>query len=250
MSDDPRTRGTTSTVERRTVVRTAAWTVPVIAASAQAPAFAASCNSYSGVLNPADPTQYTRASKFNATGTIPLQSPGGTVTVDFTATRTQYVLDPLNLTTKAAPTSNQNVASIELRNQFETVDTNTAANNQTLTLTFSRTVNLSFTLCDLDNSANHRDAVAIEGAAFTYSMVMPNGNTTQVQGVGTVANPFRVVGTVNYDNDIQQQGNVAVSMAAVTSFSIRYWNTINAPAGPTGTQSIFLRGLTISGTCP
>lgn len=249
MSDNhPSTPETGTGIDRRTVVRSAAWTVPVIAVSAQAPAFAASCNqqygTVAGGLDFADPTQYTRTDKFNATAAVPLVSPGGTVGMTFAATRTVYTIDPLNLTVHAAPTGGLPQAGIEIRNQFETADTNTSANNQTLTITFSRRVySLNFTLTDLDNSANHRDAVAIEGAPFTYDYLVGS----QVQGVGSLSNPFRVTGTVNYDNSTDNSGNVRISMAGpVTQFSIRYWNTINAPTGPTGTQSIFLTRVNFS----
>ena len=247
MSDDPRTRETTSTVDRRTVVRTAAWTVPVIAASAQAPAFAASCNQlYQGVLSPE--SNYTYVRPRYAYADIALTSPGGTVHLDINSVFTTYTPRPTNLTV-LAPLPNGTYstggipqAGIEFGNAMDGSQANNIANNQTITFTFSRTVyNLVFTLTDFDNSANHRDVASISGPAFTYTFP----GSSQVNGSGTDADPFRVGGgTVNYDNQLDGTGNVRIAMGSstvgVNSFSIKYWNTKNTATGNNVTQSIFL----------
>lgn len=244
MSDDPKPRETTTTLERRSVVRTVAWTVPVIAASAQAPAFAASCNQlFGGVLDPSQPAQYTRSTLRRADADIPLTSAGGTVGLVLRSDFATYTPRPTNLEVKAAPTGQIPLAGIELGNEMLANQSGSAARNQTITFTFSRTVqDLEFTLTDLDNSSNHRDAVAIEDAPFTYQY----GSVSQVQGTGTLTNPFRVVGTVNYNNDTSGAGNVIVRLAGpLTTFSIRYWNADPANTSNSTTQSIFLTRLSL-----
>ena len=244
MSDDPRTRGTTSTVERRTVVRAAAWTVPVIAASAQAPAFAASCNQlYGGVLSPADPTQYVQSATNplrRASATIPLTTPGGSVTMSLVSTFNTYTPRSTNLSVHDAPTGGIPRAGIEFGNLMDAADTDIASRNQTIAITFSRTVyNLDFTLTDLDNSGGHRDAVAITGEPFTFA----TGGAPKVTGTGTVADPFYVNDNVNYNNSDTGLGNVRIMMdGPVTTFSIRYWNIATTNAANLS-QSIFLTRL-------
>jgi hypothetical protein len=111
-------------------------------------------------------------------------------------------------------------------------------NKSVVTFTFSRQVSsLTFTMTDIDSAtADFRDAVGISGAAITSYSIQ---NPAQVQGVGTVANPFRVIPTNSaVDNFSEGGGNVTVTLSNVTTFQIHYWNF--EPSGNGDDQKVYL----------
>lgn len=233
-------------IDRRTVVRSAAWTVPVIAASAQVPAFAASCNQlYDGVLDlAASPPQYVQSTLRRGDATVPLSGAGGTIDIAFRSVFTNYTPNNNNLSVIAGPTGGINLPGLNFGYSFTDLTVSgDPANNETINITFTRSVyNLVFTITDIDNGGpDSKDAVAIEGAAFTYEAngLLPG---SLVDGSGTVGDPFRTAGTANYDNRNDNMGNVRITMLGpVTTFSIRYWNRQVNPAASGGHAILLTR---------
>ena len=211
---------TTTGVDRRSVVRTAAWSLPVIAVSAQAPAFAASCNQlYPGTLDPS--TQFTKISDSSATAVVPLASGGGSVTITFSAAVTSgYSVVPANFGINS-PIGGTGLPGIHLG--YSNQDTvNGPAQRYILTMTFSRTVsNLDFLVTDIDLTGNHDEQLAVvQPTTFTRSF--PAGSN--LVGAGTSASPIHngVAGGVNPNTGTE--GNVRLRFDPVTSVRLWLWD--------------------------
>jgi hypothetical protein len=251
---------------RRTVVRGAAWTVPVIAVATTAPAFAASpCDAISGVVDWSQVGRLNRVSSTSATYTIP--DPDGTgrgealvltITNTFLGSNTQLGYETSsdggdNLKTISG-VGGSAATSLTLhqapKRESDMVNTWTTDSNKSITrFSFSRPVTgLTFTLRDIDSAdGDFFDGIALTGATFTSSIT----NSTYVTGTGATNSPFRAKGPdLSADNN-SSRGNVEISMSSVTTFDLHYWN-LEDQAGDWAwnnidqDQKVFLSGFSFS----
>lgn len=203
---------------RRTLVRGAAWSVPVIAATTAAPAFAAS---------PCPAVTLSWAALGNGT--------------TFTSTTVGGVLVTLSVSGQTGAANNRTVSTTLTGGQssnlrFYSTDVNGSA--QTATFSFTRdgkavsVLNLGFSFLDIDSGGtNWNDNVSVATGGFAYVIANP----TYVQGAGTTGNPFRANGnnTSGSSPGTSTNGNVAVSWAsAVSSVSFTYSQSLAAAGSP------------------
>lgn len=196
---------------RRSVVRGAAWSVPVVSMAATAPAFAASpC----------------------AKSTIVWSSLGRSGTT-FTSTSISGVTVTLTLSGATTAAGNRTISTTQTGGQSSVLrfySTSTNNSSQTATFSFTRTsngqpvnvTNLSFSFLDIDSGGRSwDDRVLVNTGGFAFTIVNP----TYVIGTGTSGNPFRGA-TSNTSADTggsSTNGNVAVSWAAsLSSVSFTY----------------------------
>lgn len=173
---------------RRTLVRGAAWSVPVVSIAAAAPAFAASpCDTpANGTVNFADGGNFTRASATAGQANVVL-SDGTTLGVSFSSVISAgYTTDVRNMVAGAASVFPGNLALVQQRTDAD----NSTARGQKLTITFNRPV---FNLVLPISSFSWPDTpTAYQDAAWVTPT--PTGtpvNGSNVTGTGTSANPFR-----------------------------------------------------------
>ncbi len=245
---------------RRAVTRAAAWTVPVIAVAAAAPAYAASpCDAKDVTMDWGNTAQYKTPTIDSGTYTIPDPDGAGpgqgltlTVETTFLGSNTKLgnqsgnVNDNLLVTTNVGGSS---ASSLILHqspkvNADKTTGPSGNANKSVTTFTFSRPVtNLSFTLRDIDSTYNDFwDGLAIAGAAFTATK-----NNPDMVGDGSVGSPLKLknndIGVV----DSSALGNATISMASVQTFQLHYWNlTSTASSTIDGDQRVFLSNFSMS----
>ena len=253
---------------RRTLVRGAAWTVPVIAVAAAAPAFAASpCDVQNYRLdwgNTTGQTVYGKNSTTNVgTAVVKGSAGGGALMVTFTSTTTGSVSRAVDNLTVSNDTNIGNLGTGAQGLNVAHNDGITAgrANRQMIDIQFDRAVTgLSFSITDIDsqrgnNLGTKKDPV-YEG---WYDRVELSGTRTastaggSVIGAGTNTNentsasgPWRHSDTdTNVPNTGSSDGNVTVTyagtIAANTPITLTYWSTLSA-----GNQRIFLSDMTFS----
>ncbi len=231
-----------SGLSRRTVVRGAAWSVPVVSMAATAPAFAASC------LSTAMSTM-NLSSKLGSNGTTVKVSSGlaGGMTVG------QWNL-------AADDTSQMPAGWLEFENQPRGAGGNANPTvYQDITFLFSSAVSeLSFELADIDtngtrnqnNSINYNywDAIAIHGTTASYDVTTLGASLT---GLGTIANPWRQeTFTLNPPaSNAAATNRLALTFnGPVTTFKFRYWS-IQGRSGYTGTQAVWIGNMTYKASC-
>lgn len=238
--------GATLGTTRRTLVRGAAWSVPVVAAATTAPAFAASpCGStYTWKLDWGT-TSYTKntanlgtATVTNAAGTYPI-----TVTFNSSVTSTWFgsiTRHNTNLNIEAGMNDIGDLGATEQGLElWHSSSYNSDSVYQTVVVRFDRAVSgLAFTITDIDfQSGNFSDRVAISGNRTGIP------GSTYVIGSGTYGDPWRPRDSnpapINIPDTGDSRGNVAVKfLAPVTDFEIRYWNR-----GGSGQQAIWIGDL-------
>lgn len=240
------------TPTRRTVVRSAAWTVPAVAASTAAPAFAASpCGtSYAWRVDwGAAGTSYTRGATVAGvqTGTATVTGSTGTapMIVTFSSAMTgtmQRDADNLRLSTDLTQTATvANVGATGgpgLNISHAAAIPSGSANAQELSISFSRAVSgLAFTITDIDiSNGDWSDRVELTGTR--------TGTATGVTGSGTSADPWRATNAGNAGNGSNTRNLDVVysgSIAANTPIVLRFWN-----ASGNGNQRIFISDLTFT----
>lgn len=247
---------------RRNVVRTAAWTVPVVAAAVSAPAFAASCGttSYTWRLdwsndNATDQftTSYptpTTASGVQ-TGVATITGPAGTVPVAVTFASRMYGTmqrdaNNLRVSSVLTPAAN-NVGGLNqgagLNVSHQDPIPSGRANRQEVSISFDRAVTgLSFTIADIDRQTNDwNDRVELTGSR-TYAG--PNLSGDGTNGPGGSNNAWRPDDNGNAGNG-SSYGNLTVTysgtIAANAPIVLTFWNS----AG-NGNQRIFLSDFTFT----
>ncbi|WP_129358323.1 MULTISPECIES: hypothetical protein [Micrococcaceae] len=240
-------------ISRRTIVRGAAWSAPVIAAASTVPAYAASiCQdvAYQPVLST---STITRSSSTSATGkfnpTITPSSPTGpvkpTVNVSFTASATGGKIISAVQNLAVAGQQNQlgyNGAGDLATDGIELIQRGPIgyAARQILNITFDRPVsNLKFTLADFDQS-NYLDQVAVSGSPIIT-------NASGVSGSGTPTSPLgpnRNRGDLRSDNTNSR--SLVQYTQPTTSVTLEFWSKTGA-----GSQQIFLSKMSFTAsTCP
>ena len=201
-------------------MRTAAWALPVVAVSAQVPAYAASCNQlYPGTFDPS--TQLTKSSPTSATAVVPLANGGGSVTITFSAQATSgYSVVATNFDVNS-PIGNTGLPGLHLG--YSNSDTVTGPSQRyILTMSFSRTVTgLDFLVTDIDKVGNHDEQlVVVQPTTFTRNF--PAGSN--LVGAGTSANPIHNPVAGGIKSDTGDQGNVRLRFDPVTAVRLWLWD--------------------------
>lgn len=254
---------------RRTLTRSAAWSVPVVAVAAAAPAFAASpCDPRVGQVLDWDGSNvtYTRTSATVAKAVLDPDGTGPvpTLTLDVTASYTGNMLpgsengDTSQTLTRAAAIGGLGVSGLGLMQATTSAEPNTPAGSTrgygdrgTYTFTFSRAVsNLVFTLTDIDSAANDfRDALTLSAG---YQVLERAAGIQAV--IGNAATPNNWFQTADSNAPVNDttgtNGNLKVSFAGpISTFSITYWNRQSAydPAIDTN-QRVFVSDMTFDYT--
>lgn len=252
---------------RRTVVRGAAWSVPVIAVATTAPAFAASpCDIQAYRLdwgNSVGQTVYAKNATTNVgTATVAGSAGGGAITVTLASTTVGSVSRANDNLTVSTETNIGNLGAGERGLNIAHNEGITAgrANRQEIAIRFSRAVTgLSFTITDIDSRRSNvggwwnpryegwYDRVELTGsrtATMAGSSVIGAGTDTNENSNGS--GPWRHPDEdTNASNTGSSDGNVTVTyagtIAANTPITLTYWTTLSE-----GNQRIFLSDMTFS----
>ncbi|SEB66972.1 hypothetical protein SAMN04489844_0806 [Nocardioides exalbidus] len=224
---------------RRAVVRTAAWSVPVISVAATAPAFAASpCDARTDQAlswNGGNVT-FTRTSDTVASATLVPATNVPALTLDVKASYTGLMKagyeNPGTNTVnpslrRSANVGNLNKSGISLW-QATTRDTPSPTQDTgTYVFTFSRPVtNLRFTITDIDSATgDFRDALTLT-SGYTASYPATITKTTAA-GVGEY---FIATGeNTPTDNSTGNAGNLTITYpGTISSFTIQYSNSASS----------------------
>lgn len=213
---------------RRTVVRGAAWSVPVIAVATAAPAFAAS---------PCPTVTLSWASLGNGT--------------QFSSTTVGGVTVTLTLSGASGAANNRTVSTTQTGAQSSNLrfySTNVVLSSQTATLSFTRNgqavqvANLAFSLLDIDSGSNSwYDQVVVNTGGFGYQVV----NTSVVSGQGSALDAFRPANnnTSASSPGTSSNGNVNLTWTGrLSSVQFTYSQGL-AGLTPTGTPFIGISDL-------
>jgi hypothetical protein len=222
---------------RRTLVRGAAWSVPVVAVAATAPAYAAS--NCSG--QPAHTMNLS--SKVGSDGT----------TLGVSSVATNVSLGRFNLSTSdpAFPLSGW----LELENVPRATAETNPTRYQDVTFTFGRSVSLlQFTVSDLDttstSSQSYWDRVAIISSASAFTTAPVVAGSTTVTGAGTLDDPIRqrtfTRASPSSNNDTSRQMKVAFT-GTTQSITIRFWSSRDTDQG--GTHAVWIGNMTYKTNC-
>lgn len=248
---------------RRTLTRAAAWTVPVIAAAAAAPAYAASCTGRTGQVLDWDSAQvtFTRTS----TSAKAVLDPDGSgavpsLTLDVTAGYTGNMQagsesgDTTQTMALQAAVGGLAASGLGLMQATTSAGPNNTkkqpvgyGDRGTYTFVFSRPVsNLVFTITDIDSTASDfRDALVLSPGYVVESLA---------SGIELTSSPNDTPGTwfqSNSDNTAVNDstgptGNLRVRFAGpISTFAITYWNRQGSyDANIDTNQRIFVSDLT------
>ncbi|MGC5049354.1 hypothetical protein [Micrococcus porci] len=250
-------------LDRRRVVQGLAWTAPAMAVATAAPAFATSPRCFKTVDVVWSDTKYKRTSATSATyttadpdGTGPMRPLTLTVKNTFQGSNIRFGNQSGTANTNLAVQSGiiggaPNPLSLHqspLKNSAKS-DSRVDENKTVTTFTFDRPVtSLTFSITDIDSTrSDFMDAVAVTSAtAFTSSKA--DSSSSGLQGVGTVADPWRPSSPNNPVDNSATNGNVTVRFTSqVTSFQIHYWNqTAASSASIDGDQKIFISNLSLT----
>ena len=206
---------------RRSVVRGAAWSVPVVAVAATAPAFAASpCTNRTALLPVSWSSSYSTTQQ---TGSI-AGSPVVNVTAGYTSTLLGGgALNAQNLTPTSVAATRDSISLVN--NSPTTLSLNAEGNFQTVTFTFARDVyGLTFSIDDIDRVAgSYHDHVFLSGAPETPTVTLGSA----VTGAGTSGSPWRTTASSG-DNATSQTVTVTYpnGMVPMTSLTLRFYSTL------------------------
>jgi len=230
---------------RRTVTRAAAWTVPVVAASAAAPAYAASCRAITGM---SAATWSGRISNggldYVQTYTPPAGVVAPSVDMKIAASYTGFIKagsensSGPNLYDVFNPVGNTGKPGLGLI-QAVTRRMDRAAPGRNARgaydFSFTSTVrNVVLTFTDIDRTAgDFLDRVELSGSWTEVS------RGSGVSGAGTQASPW--TGGAAYSDSSSGAGNVTVRFAGpLTGFTLTYWNAETSWSGVDRNQAVFV----------
>lgn len=228
--------------ERRTLLKGAAWSVPVITAAAATPLAAATvtCQEHDYTLN------WTDAEWTNNFVDFANPATAGTATISSTTGGDPVVMN--------VSTSISN-ASYSLDNLYGGTYGMTLHMSQaqpggaiTTTFTFSQLVdNLHFPIMDIDAAPTYGwiDTVSISGTPFTYQLVAPT------QGAGTVADPFNPSVLDQVAPISPDYNTVWITMPGpLQTFTVVYKNGFPGPHVTVNNhQNIYLGAMNFSTVC-
>ncbi|RLV51011.1 hypothetical protein D9V37_03550 [Nocardioides mangrovicus] len=234
-------------VGRRALVRSAVWSVPVVATAAAAPAFAASCGSLTaGYLDWG--ANYTRSTTTSGVASVPI-SGGEAVRVTMSSQLTNYTADTENY---AATSDQVGATGKQGFSMYQTVKGQQYLNNpnncQIVTISFSRKVyGLTFTMTDIDSATgDFVDAIAVTSDG---SWSVAKGSSVTGSGTST-SDPLRPTGTnTRVDNETGAAGNAKFTFSgAVSTINIRYWSAMSTAIGQgiDPDQAVYLGPFTFS----
>ncbi|PKH38301.1 hypothetical protein [Nocardioides alpinus] len=250
---------------RRNVVRSAAWTVPIVAVTAAAPAYAASCGTatYTWRLDwsndnatDAFTTTYPAPTTLGGvqTGVATITGPAGTTPLKVTfSSQMQGTMsrdgDNLQLSSSLSPAAD-NVGGLNqgagLNISHQSPIPNGRGNRQDISISFDRPVTgLTFTITDIDRQdGDWNDRVELTGTR-TFSAPNVSGNGTNGTAPMFNNNAWRPRNNAdNADND-SNDGNVTVTfggtIAANTAIVMSFWNNSG-----NGNQRVFLSDFTFT----
>ena len=215
---------------RRTVAKGMAWAAPVVAASAAAPALAASCApvTYTGAFTQANvygppPTSYTWTNAGGDTITLTLS----------TSTYGGKTLQSNNLTSAGGINQGYNGQG-DLRDDGLLLQQN-GSGGQVLTITFSEPVtDLTFTVADIDwLTRRYRDSVVLSPAPTTVS------NGPEIQGGGTTGAPLTSRTNREVNSSEPANRSTVTYDGPVSSFTLDFSST----DGTTGQQAVNVRSV-------
>lgn len=216
---------TPTQLPRRTLVAAGAWTVPVVVAATAAPAYAASnCNGGTVRTVTWQTNSATGGSNTSQTGTIT----GNTLSVSSSYAGSAGSRATRNMASYSVNSTND---SFELSNNIPPAGTaNIESNYQTATFTFgSRVQSVTFTIDDIDRASTGQSAFADRVAIIPGTSASASGvGGADIMGTGTTGTPWQTT-TETGAYEARQSVDVTIT-GAFTSFSIRYWTYIGAPA--------------------
>ncbi|WP_139230886.1 hypothetical protein [Microbacterium sp. cf046] len=220
-------------VSRRTLVKGAAWAVPVIAFAGPVPAMAASPCTPTTALDTLKPgTKPTSIAFFPSD---PL------VTAGLAFTSSSGSVNRGNTGEVAATNTNPSWNYIEIEMEQNGQRPLTQGDWVQLTITLNQPVTgLSFVIHDIDQTqSGWRDLVNIRTAGYTANL----GNPTNIQGDGSDGNPFRPI--ANGDLPIDSGAN-AIRLTWAGSVQVVVIRYIAGITGNSGNQHIGLGNLSYS----
>lgn len=240
-------------VNRRAVARGAAWSIPVVAVATNAPAYAASpctggaANTVTWARNTTGDANYT-----TQTGTVT----GNTLSVSSAYSSTAAGVGSVSSTRNMAtyPTGSNSPPSFELSNNIPRATLGDPQNYwQTATFTFTKRVAaLTFTIEDIDSTTGNTafwDRVAIipeTGATASGAFRSPSVLT----GTGSLSSPWQTQSNDDARGYAAAQAVDVTISGGFTTFSIRYWTTVGAPANNSSSTTaqmwIRISGMTAS----
>lgn len=208
---------------RRTIVRGAAWTMPVVALSVAAPAFAASpC----GTKTP--PLAVTWSSSSTTSSQTGTTSNGTTVNVAATYTATTLGRGSIgsgNLTAQTVAATRDCIAVVN--NSPTAGATMGSANFQTVTFNFTRPVfGLTLSIDDIDRGGGYWDYVGLAATPAQAPTPTFSAGTT-ITGGGTYDNGWRTTAASGGDNLASQAVTVTYANGSIglSSLGLRFWST-------------------------
>lgn len=256
-------------INRRGVMKGAAWSVPVMAVAVATPAASASAcaQTYAGTVRfaavDAAPVNYTRGTGANATlagaASVALPAVNG-----FTTGAVNVTFSSSSLTsaatggTYARDTRNFAADSTIAPGKFAIVQTVTGASvatqnpvrGQTVDIAFSRPVTgLSFRLEGITAGTTYNDAVTLTTVTGAALAATASSVGAQVAGNGTAANPWRSNAENANQGTITAANSLVVTIpGTISSLRLRY----NSWGGTTTTaqaQGVFLGNMTFTTRC-
>lgn len=258
---------------RRTLVRGAAWSVPVVSIAATAPAFAASpcrARSESYRLDWGQPSTVWAVSKPTVdgvhTGTATISGPTNAtpVVVTFVSTMFRSNGDSRRAADNLTVSADTDIGDLGAEERGLNVAHDVGIDNgrndyrQEIQVSFDRPItDLAFTITDIDTQSAQAgttwsDRVELSPNVTSYSA--PTGSEVIGRGRNENINnddgrgPFRRTADFNVDNTGDNSGNIDVtyaSRAANSAFTLTFWTNTAA-----GNQRIFLSDFTFTAnTC-
>ncbi|PPF43611.1 hypothetical protein C5B85_13005 [Pseudoclavibacter sp. AY1F1] len=255
-------------LNRRGVIKSAAWSVPVMAIAVATPAASASpcVQTYTGAVRfsavGASPVNYVRGAGSSTTAgsanvvlpavngftTTPVNVTFSSSSIVSATTGGTYARDARNFdgNNTIAPGKFAIVQTVT----GTSVATETPVRGQTVDISFSRPVTgLSFRLEGITRAATYNDAVTLTTVAGTALTATSTAVGSQVQGAGTAANPWRANVENAASGVITTANSLVVTIpGTISSFRLRYnsWNGTTAAAQG---QGVFLGNMTFNTTC-
>ena len=245
-------------ITRRTIVKGAAWSVPVIAAAAGAPIAAASVACTATVSTRT--ATYARLSATSAVFTwTGLFGSGQDLTLTLTAApngATNMTINPTNNLLLDASTQGGE-AEPSVRLSLDTADLRNVGGGERVTFTFAlagaplSVDALSYKIKDIDG------VQAADGLGGAERVYLSDGTGTYdpnwVRGQGTGANPWRpFTGSPNAEvTPTSSAGNVAVALGSASAFSLTFVaNNSGRAVGDRPNQNIWIGPFTFTATNP
>ncbi len=259
---------------RRTVLKSAVWTAPVIVVAAPAPALAASqCQRFD--LTWAGTNQnstFTRTSATSAQTVVTATGSTTTNTIKFTTSFAGQMVPggygsgvddggASNLVVSGLTYGGSYAGALQIQQHYDPAlagswtGLGTRANRQQVVVSFTNSSGAPITVCNLRLTITDIDQSVAGGTATTNRYrdrvdVSPSPNTTvvgaDITGTGTAADPYKNE-TTSLNNQTATAGNITLGWnGPVSSVTLTYWNGSTNPnsTGTMGTQAIYLADIT------